>query len=87
MIQGSPVAGELLRICRGPMSQTALAKGLRIDRSYVSKVESGDVTPSQDIVNAWVEFTKPYWMQMYLNALTYNAMMAAAEKTQEQMVM
>lgn len=49
--------GEMLRLLRGSMSQSELASKLHIDRSTVSKVEGGAITPSEEIVNLWLEVT------------------------------
>lgn len=63
-MKGSKALGELLRICRGDMSQQELADQLFIDRSLVSKVETGSFTPDEDLVNRWIEVTYDRWILM-----------------------
>jgi len=47
--------GELLRECRtaARLSQAELGNRLNIDRSVVSRIENGDISPSYELVKRW----------------------------------
>lgn len=77
-MKGSKALGELLRFLRGGLSQEELSGLLHIDRSLVSKAENGKFTPSEEIVNKWIEIGYENFKRMRNDAVTYNAMMAVA---------
>jgi transcriptional regulator with XRE-family HTH domain len=70
----------MLKLLRGTLSQTELARRMNIHPSTISKVESGVLTPSQEIVNIWLSVTYEHWKKMQDDAIRFNAMMAVATK-------
>ena len=56
----TPQVGPLLLECRkrAGMTQRELAEQLKIDPSYVSKIENGHVVPDAELYNNWLAVTQ-----------------------------
>lgn len=56
--------GELLRICRGEMTQEQLARMLHLDRTMISKIENGRIEPDMETIRRWLKATYDHWRRM-----------------------
>lgn len=52
--------GEMLKTCRemSGLTQKELAKQLGVERSYISKVETGEWIPNGEVIKKWGEVTE-----------------------------
>lgn len=69
-MRSSKALGEYLRFLRGSESQEEFSKKLGVHRTYISKAESGDLIPAQDVFMKWFEigYTNFQRMQRYADA-------------------
>lgn len=60
------VCGELLKTCRicSRMTQQEIADELNYERSYISKIENGEVPMQLEIFTKWVELTQQGWKKL-----------------------
>lgn len=82
-MKSSPALGEYLRFLRGNYSQSALADLLGVHRTYISKAESGEFTPPEEIMHKWFEIGHETFKRLKQEAAMYQAMMAVVSQNQD----
>lgn len=82
-MKGSKALGEYLKFLRGTNSQEQWGAELGVHRTYISKVESGEFTPPQEIFFKWFEMGHERFKRMQEDAIRFNAMMQVVEQFNE----